>query len=208
MKKISGRMIWGVILILLGVVFLLQQLNVIASPLESVVMVLLGAGGLVFLYVYFRDPDQWWAVIPGFALVGISLVGLNSLWNVLPGGDWEGGLFLGLLGLAFWLVYFRGQVDWWAIIPGGVLMTLALVAGLDPWLDEDGALFFLGLAVTFGLVALLPGKRENTGWALIPAGVLAVLGIVQLPELSDLMTILWPIGLILVGAYIMFRNWK
>ena len=207
MKKIPNRLIWGSLLILLGVVFLLQQLNVIGSPLETAVLLLLAAGGAAFLYTYFRDSDQWWAVIPGLALLGIAFAGMESQFDFLPGGDWAGSVFLGLLGLAFWLPYLRGQVDWWAIIPGGVLLTLALVAGLEDLIVDGGAVFFLGLSATFALVAVLPKDRENTRWALIPAGVLGVLGVFLLPGLEGYLGVIWPAVLILGGLYLIIRNW-
>jgi hypothetical protein len=40
-------------------------------------------------------------------------------------------LFLAALSLAFWAVYLTRREQWWAIIPGGALATLALVAALD-----------------------------------------------------------------------------
>lgn len=207
MKKIPNRIIWGGLLILLGTAFLLQQLNIIGSPLETTILVLMAAAGVVFLVTYFQSSDSWWAVIPGLALIGIALTGLNDQFNFLPGGGWEGGLFLGLLGLAFWLVYFRGQADWWAIIPGGVLVTLAVVAGVDELISWGGTLFFFGLSATFALVAVLPGGNDDTRWALIPAGVLAVLGLIQVPGLQEAANLVWPGALILIGLYLIVRNW-
>lgn len=207
MKKLSNRVIWGLILIVLGVMFLLQQLNLVGDPFESAILILMGAGGAAFLFTYFQDRKQWWAAIPGMALLGIAFAGLESLWNFLPGGEWGGAVFLGSLGAAFWLVYLRGQVEWWAIIPGGVLVTLALVAGLEPLAVDGGAVFFLGLAGTFGLVAVLPPAAEQTQWAWIPAGVLAVLGLTILPGLSGVLVNYWPVALILVGVYVIVKNW-
>jgi hypothetical protein len=207
MKKIPNRLIWGSLLILLGVVFLLQQLEIIGDPLETVVLALLAVGGAAFLFTYFQDADQWWAVIPGLALLGIAFAGFESQFNLLPGDDLGGAVFLGLLGLAFWLVYLRGQVDWWAIIPGGVLVTLALVAGLDDLIAEDGTVFFLGLSATFLLVAVLPAEKENTRWALIPAGALGILGVFLMPGLEGYLNVIWPAVLIVIGLYLIVKNW-
>ena len=38
-------------------------------------------------------------------------------------------MFLGTIGLSFWVIYLTRRDFWWAVIPGGALMTLALVAG-------------------------------------------------------------------------------
>ncbi|MDZ7844566.1 MAG: hypothetical protein U5K99_07185 [Anaerolineales bacterium] len=208
MKKGSGRIIWGLILIVLGVIFLLDQLGLIGNSIQAAVLGLMALSGLVFLYTYFRDDSRWWAAIPGLALLGLAFAGLESLGNFLPGSDWGGAVFLGLLGFAFWLIYLRGQVDWWAIIPGGVLVTLALVAGLDSMVRNDGALFFLGMGGTFALVGILPDRSQNTRWAFIPAGVLAVLGIFQLPLVGSVTPYLWPAALIIIGIVILIKNWR
>jgi len=116
-------------------------------------------------------------------------------------------LFLGCIGLAFWLVYLRRQDYWWAIIPGGVLLTLAAVAGLDNILDWSEVIFFLGLAGTFALVGILP-KQQDTRWAFIPAAVLAVLGVALFDPFKSVMIMIWPVALIALGVYILYRNWK
>lgn len=42
-----------------------------------------------------------------------------------------GPAFLGSIGVGFALVYLADRSHWWAIIPGGVLGTLAAVAAID-----------------------------------------------------------------------------
>ena len=57
----------------------------------------------------------------------------------------------------FWAVYLRGRENWWAIIPGGVLLTLALVTGLSSAVGGMAipVVLFLGLALTFAVLAVL-----------------------------------------------------
>jgi hypothetical protein len=88
-----------------------------------------------------------------------------------------------------------------------VLVTLALVAGLDDLIAEDGAVFFLGLSATFLLVAVLPGEPENTRWALIPAGALGILGVFLMPGLEGYLNVIWPAVLIVIGLYLIVKNW-
>jgi hypothetical protein len=168
----------------------------------------MGAGAGIFLWIYFKNKDQWWAVIPGMILLGLTLAGLEGIFNLFPGGSWIGAVFLGCAGLAFWLVYLRRQDQWWAIIPGGVLLTLALVAGLEYLTDWSDVVFFLGMGLTFALVALLPHESYNTRWAFIPAGVLSVLGILLIAPIQSLFNYVWPIILVGLGVYILIRNWK
>ena len=131
MKKDQSRLIWGGILILAGILFLLQELNILGNAFQYLWLMLMAAGAAVFIWIYFTKKEQWWAIIPGLTLLGLSLSGLDSLLDFYPGSNWTGAVFLGCIGAAFWLIYLRRQDQWWAIIPGGVLITLAAVAGLD-----------------------------------------------------------------------------
>ena len=174
MKDDRSRLIWGGILILAGVLFLLQQLNILGNAFQYLWLLIMAAGSVVFLWIYFTKSDQWWAVIPGLALMGLSLAGLEGLLNILPGSNLSGALFLGCIGVAFWLVYLRKQEQWWAIIPGGVLITLAAVTALDNIFGWSEVVFFLGLGITFFLVALLPNQGQDTRWAYIPAVIMSI----------------------------------
>ena len=208
MNKDQSRMIWGSILVLAGVLFFLQEFQVLGSAFEYLWVFLMAAGSGAFLWIYFSKHEQWWAVIPGLTLLGLTLTGLESIFNIFPGGNWTGAVFLGCVGLAFWLVYLRRQEQWWAIIPGGVLVTLALVAGLEFLSDSSDVIFFLGLGLTFALVALLPNQIHNTRWAFIPAGVMFVLGLFLFAPIQSVINYVWPIVLVGLGIFILVRNWK
>jgi hypothetical protein len=208
MKKNQSRLLGGGLLILAGVLLMLQQFNFLGSAVEFLWMILFAAGAAVFLWIYFSRKDQWWAVIPGLSLLGLALIFLEEQLNLLPGMEWSGAVFLGCIGLAFWLVYLRKREHWWPIIPGGVLITLALIAGLEPYIKGTDVIFFLGLAATFSLVALLPGSGQDTRWAFIPAGILAVIGIALLAPFVKLAGILWPLVLVAGGIIILIRAWK
>lgn len=116
------------------------------------------------------------------------------------------------IGLSFVLIFAVRREHWWAIIPGGSLFSVAAmipVAGMTTEGAAVGVLFF-GLALTFWLVYLLPGASDHRRWALIPAGVLALMGILALFALSELrvMNYLWPIALIIGGGYMLWRAWR
>ncbi len=208
MKRDQSRLIWGLILVLVGILFLLQEFQILGSAFEYLWVILIAAGSGAFLWVYFTKKDQWWAIIPGLTLLGLTLVGLENIIPFMPGGNWTGAVFLGCIGLAFWLVYLRRQQQWWAIIPGGVLVTLALVAGLDFLSGWDDVIFFLGMGLTFALVALLPSKTHDTRWAFIPAGVLIILGLAFVGPIQSVINYVWPVILVGLGIFVLYRNWK
>ena len=206
MKRFDLRILWGGLLIFAGGLFLLQEMNLIPSAWDLIWAGLFGVGGCVFLYAYWTDRSQWWPLIPGLGL--LSLGALILINEILPGADWVGAIFLGGIGLSFWLIYALNRDNWWAVIPGGVLMTLAVVAGVDPFVSGDagGGIFMLGLSFTFGLVGLLPNRQGKMTWAFIPAGVLFLLGIFLITPLLPLLNFIWPAALILLGVYFILRN--
>jgi hypothetical protein len=208
MERDRSRLVWGALLILGGVMFMLQELNILGNAFQYLWLVLMAAGAGAFLWIYFTKPEQWWSIIPGLTLFSLVFVALEDILNLLPGTDWSGAVFLGCIGLAFWLVYLRKREQWWAIIPGVVLITLAIVAGLDSLADWTEVVFFLGLSATFGLVAVLPNESHDTRWAYIPAGILFILGFALFAPLQSVMQIVWPLALVGLGVFIMIRTWK
>jgi len=208
MKLLESRVLWGLLLILGGVLFLLENLGILqVGGLFWALM--LGLGGLFFLSVFIQNRGNWWAVIPGFTLLGIAA--LITLDHVAPrlSDTFGGSIVLGAIGLSFLLVYLVDRENWWAIIPMGVLLTLTVVAGLDEVSGlgiEMGGVFFLGLGATFALVALLPAKGAANRWAWIPAGVLGVMGMLLVAAAGELIAYLWPAALILVGGYLILQT--
>jgi hypothetical protein len=112
-----------------------------------------------------------------------------------------------MIGLAFWIVYFTNREYWWAVIPGGTLVTLGLVAGATSiWGGvELGGLFFVGLGLTFLLVAVLPTPQGQMKWAYIPAVVLLAMGALIWLAATSLLQYLWPLALIAAGGYLLWR---
>lgn len=199
-KWLGNRFFWGILLILGGVVFLLQNLNVI--QFGGLFWALLFAlGGLFFLSVFFPNRANWWALIPGMTLFSIAL--LLAIGYFFPAFTeiWGGSIVLGGIGLSFLLVYLVDRNNWWAIIPFGVLFTLAVVAGVGALLPgfATGGIFFVGLGLTFALVAVLPTVHGAMWWAWIPAGVLVSMGLLLVLISGQVVGVVLPVALIGVG---------
>jgi hypothetical protein len=210
MKRPESRILWGLLLIAGGVLFLLESLGIIAVG-TILWPVLTGIASLTFLFVFVSAPRaNWWAAIPGFVLLGLT--GTIALDQLVPeaAGEWGGALFLGGIALAFWVIYFVNPEHWWAVIPGGVLLTLALVAGLSSALEgvEMGGVFFFGLGLTFALLALLPTPEGRLTWAIIPAFVLLAMGALITAAAAEVIDYVWPVALILGGLYLLYRVFR
>jgi hypothetical protein len=207
MNQSAIRIVGGALLIVVGILALLQGLGVLTNIASLLWAFVFGIGGALFLYIFLTSRSNWWAVIPGFVLLSIgALIALERLFPAMSGG-WGGALVMGGIGLAFWVVYFLKREHWWAIIPGGVMLTIALVTGLSSALEgiDTGGVFFLGLGLTFGLLAFAPSPEGRMRWALIPAAVLLVMGLVIMAAAVEILNYLWPVALILVGVYLIFR---
>ncbi len=203
MKKIPSTLLWGILLIGLGLLALLSNLDLLGNASDTIWGALFVAVGLVFLFLFLQDQERWWALIPGLGAIGLGL--LVAIGRLLPDGT-EAILFLGALGLAFLLIYLLRRTFWWALIPAGVMFSICLVVLFgNQEAFEEGSLMMLGLGATFGAVALLGRPHEAVRWAWIPAGVLTLIGIVILSDSVGVAKYIWPLAIILVGAYFLLR---
>lgn len=207
----NSNWIWGVLLIIAGVVFLLQNMGFFENIGPLFAVLLFGVGGVVFLSVFLTNlSERWWAAIPGATLLGLAMT--VFLDNYGPGflDRLAGPVFLASIGFGFILVYLADLTKWWAVIPAGVMTTLGVVAGVDElrirWIDSGGV-FFLGLGGTFLVLALLSGRRGQTQqWAFIPAAVLLIMGFLIGTPWIGYMEYLWPVALIGVGLFWIMRS--
>lgn len=207
MKRFDIRIVGGILLVVAGILSLLQTLGILAGANALFWALLFGAGGLVFIYLYLANREHWWPLIPGLALLSLgAIIGLDR-FAPRVGEAWGGVLVLGAISLAFWAIYFANREHWWAVIPGGVLLTLAVVAGVSSFVGEagTGAIFFLGLGLTFGLLSFLPTKQGRMKWMLIPAVVLLAMGLLTTAVAAEMLQYIGPAALILVGLYLALR---
>lgn len=203
----KSRILWGSLLIIGGILFLLQNLYGIQFGALFWAIVL-GLGGLFFLSIYFTNPANWWGLIPGITLLSVAL--LVALGALFPGvADALGGsIVLGGIALSFLVIYLINRENWWAIIPGGVLLSLAIALVFQNFLSDTGfvSIFFLGMALTFAVVALLPTAEGKMQWAWIPAGILGIMGVAFGAFSGSLIAYAAPIFLIGLGAVLILRT--
>lgn len=203
MKRINFNVVAGALLVVLGVLMLLENLQIIPRATSMFWGALFVLGGGTFLYFMAGNTrTRWWAVIPGLTLLGLGLENfLPEAW-----GNLGGALFLGSLGLSFFVIYLTDRERWWGIIPGGVLATLAVIAGVDSAGMDSGSLLFVGLGLTFLLVGILPTPAGRMNWAFIPGVILILLGAFLGSEaLSGIMFYIVPAALVFAGVVFIIR---
>lgn len=201
MRRIDPRLLIGVLLVVGGILSLLDVQGIISNGSGIFWGMVFAAVALVFLFMLFNDPNNWWAAFPGFTLLGLAIS------SFLPDSleAYDGLVFFAGISMAFWWVYFSDPQRWWAIIPAGVLLTLGIVSALDDVTGlETGGSFFLGLGLTFILVAILPGGSSRQ-WALIPGTILLIFGALIGTPFFGIADYFWPAVLIVLGGYFVIR---
>ena len=216
MRRFDFRLAIGGVLILMGGLLLLQQMGIISGDISVIWASLLIAAGVVFLAVFALNRQHWWALIPGLTLLGVGIIPFLPDEYTYLGGS----IMLGAVGLSFFMIYLFHHEHWWAIIPGGVLMTLAFsaylvfqigntIAGIE--VDEVvlGSAFFLGLSITFLLVAILPNPTGRMKWALIPSAALLLTALTAASfRLQQIMIYVWPVVLVCAGIYLIYLYFR
>jgi hypothetical protein len=216
MKRFDFRLAIGGVLILMGGLLLLQQMGILSGDISVIWASLLIAAGVIFLAVFALNRQHWWALIPGLTLLGVGIIPFLPDEYTYLGGS----IMLGAVGLSFFMIYLFHHEHWWAIIPGGVLLTLAFsaylvfqlgntIAGIE--VDEVvlGSAFFLGLSITFLLVAILPNPTGRMKWALIPSAALLLTALTAASfRLQQIMIYVWPVVLVCAGIYLIYLYFR
>ncbi|MCO6453612.1 MAG: hypothetical protein J5I90_22710 [Caldilineales bacterium] len=202
-------------IILLGAIGLLYNFGLLADYLDLAAYIaagLLAATGLAFLVLLVFQQDRWLYAVPATSFLALgSIVYLATLENIEPA--WLAALFLAGIAAGFLLLFISNRRErWWALLQAGTIGVIALVGlGIGVPAESEaliGAALFGGFAVSFLLVFLLAGDMRRFLWALIMAAALAIFAMtilmISLGE-QNLVIRLWPILLILIGAYMIVR---
>ena len=149
---------------------------------------------LWFLTGFLIDRKRWGLLIPAYILIIAAVeTEINTiLVPILLHGQSKplllayssGAGMMIMLALPFFVVYVVLKKSWWALIPAGVLTSLAVMTALPVLVSDKqnthiglySGVMCLGLAVTFAII-WLRRKTEPTDWAKYPAAGLFVLSI-------------------------------
>jgi hypothetical protein len=215
MKRPSNSLIWGGVLLVVGLAFLLWNLDVFAqfqATAQLVVAGLFALLGIGFFVDYLVNREQWWKVIPAFTLLAVA--GTIFLAGRAVNETWIALLFFLGLALAFAFIYVTDRASrWWALLPFGAMGTMALVILLGMTgmpAKALGAILFALMGLIFFLIYLLAKDRKQFGWALVPTAALWIMALVALasylPEAYPALgggIRFWPIALVVAGVVLL-----
>ncbi len=209
MDKRAMNLIWGALIVLFGVLLLLVTTEIIDINVDSawIFGIFFLFVFLIFMGVYFSmHRKEFWPLIPGIISLGLCLLILSNKLNL--SGNEGAAIFMLSIGLSFLVVYLFHHEHWWAIIPAGMVASVALVIYFSG--TTGVGLMFLGMGLTFlVLYFVLLTQPEKHWWPLIPGGILAFMGMLFLFfEPMGFGQFVLPVALIIVGIILIANFWK
>ena len=154
------RLAGGIVLILLGLTALLARWFDIGSSMVLLI-------GLAMLVWGAASRRTGW-IIPGGVLTGIGLgiLALQGPWGI-P-GPVQNGVFLLCFAFGWFLIAALSAifscVQWWALIPGGIMAALggSILVTHGAIRPEDMNLIYAALLIALGLGLLIYGARPRS----------------------------------------------
>ena len=172
----KSGLFWGVLLIGAGLLALADRMGYVdrfSPQIWTTIFAIIGLLGLVSYAL--SGWKQWGWLFPAGIFGGLAVV-IALATNGVGTAAVASPLFFGLL-LPFAAAYLTDRTrNWWALIPGGVMLFLALTTLMVDTAGGEwvGAMFLFLIALSFFAVYL--NNRSRT-WALLVAYILAVLAI-------------------------------
>lgn len=179
-----SSLFWGILLIGAGVLALGAQLGYIRDLTATSWIFVFAAISLIALVSYAMSGwTQWGWLFPAGIFGGLAVT-ITLATNHLNTAAVASPLFVGLL-IPFAAAYLTDRTrNWWALIPGGVMLFLTLVTLLVDYTSGDewvGALLFFMGSISFLVVYL---SNRMRWWALLVAYITGVLGIAPLMSMG------------------------
>lgn len=212
MKANWVNIVWGIVLVLAGGLFLAQNLGWIGMLTLPFWMIVFAVVSLFFFVTYFaKGVREWGWLLPACIFGGVAIT--MGLANAGFDEPWIGTPILIGNGLPFLVVFLLDRSrNWWALIPAWTLGVIVAILFLVDRVPEEwiGTLVMWGIGLPFLVVYLTDRSRW---WALIPGGVLIGIGFIPLlgaygGENLVGALVMWLISAPFFGVYFVRReNW-
>lgn len=171
-----SSLFWGIVLIGFGALALAQQMGYIDGVSDSLWPWIFALVSLLAFAGYALSGwRQWGWLFPAGVFGGLAVttaLALNNVDSAAVGSP----LFFGLL-IPFIAAYLTDRThNWWALIPGGVMLFLAVTTLLVDNVAGEwvGSMFLFLLGLSFFIIYL---NNRTRNWALLVAYILFVLSI-------------------------------
>jgi len=213
MNEHKNRLYIGALICIIGITALLINTNVLRDMDDLIWATLLLLGSLFFFGLYNRDKSKWWPLLPA-TLLGVLGIGIFLQLFVPSISQLFGAAFMYALFAVFAFLFTKEKTQWWAVIPAGACFTLGTVIVVETFnlLDSDlvGAVFLLGMGLTFFFLWSLRREIKNLNWAIWPSSILFLLALVvfvnEINWLGE--EFIFPILIMLVGIIVILHGFR
>jgi len=172
----KSGLFWGVLLVGVGLLALARQMGYIDQVPDTLWIWIFALVSLLALLSYgLSGWQQWGWLFPAGVFGGLAVtiaLAINNVDSAAVGSP----LFFGLL-IPFGVAYLTDRArNWWALIPGGVMLFLALTTLTVDSIGGEwiGSLFLFLIGLSFLVVYL---NNRARAWALLVAYILGVLSL-------------------------------
>ena len=147
-RRHNGRLVAGIILVLIGAATLLQRW----LDIGNYIVLLIGAALLLWGSVSRKTG----LIIPGGVMsgIGLGILAMQAPWHFPV--EAQSGIFLVCFAMGWFLITLLTSLftctQWWPLIPGGIM---ALIGGAI--LVTNGAIPWLDLNVVYAVVLIVVG---------------------------------------------------
>ena len=172
-SKKSGLVLGG-LLIVFGVMALLETLTDLGAWVWVAVLTI---GGLGVYAIYAMDRTEKWLLIISYAMLAVA--GLVTLLTLEVLDDpYVATYVLLAIALPFLVAFLLDRTRWGLLIPFYVLMAVGVFVPLTDLgvLDDNLTVTYILFAVAIPFFVVFIRNSKNW-WALIPGGILAIVGL-------------------------------
>lgn len=170
MKPKLSSIILGMVLILAGLFALANQMGYLKDLSPTTWIIVFAATSILFFVAYFASGIQSWGwLFP--ACIFAALSGTIAITESTIVDEWIATLVLGSVAIPFFIAFLLDRSRKWALIPGLILIFIALVPPLATMMRDDwvGAMIVTMIGLPFLVVYLVAPKNW---WAIIPGGIM------------------------------------
>lgn len=196
------NLIFGLLLIAVGALSLLGNLRIMDGISDYLFALLLAGGALMFLGMY-RDARLMRYLVAAASLMFVALV---VLIEAIPGinEDVSGVLLFWGAGAVAAHAFTVNRPKWGLALASGFSFTIGGTVLLDmlwPYADDmQGAIFMLGLSLTFAYLYSVRTEQNRLAWSGIPALCFAGIFLIILSASGELPVLFLPVALIVAGV--------
>lgn len=210
MSMRDNRLVAGVVLIIIGGISLIQNLDLLPLSGGRIVALLFLLGGAA-LFASGRKEQSAFKFYSGIAamLVGFSIIAGDM--DILP-GQVIGTAYLWTAASLFLRAHLNRRDSYWPLIPAGILYTVGLVITLEGFRlvrdETTAALICLGIAATFGYLYFVRNQQNKLGWAKYPATIMVSVALIVYfsGHHYGLEPVIFASALILAGIVLIIRT--